>query len=227
MYTARVKFERGEEIRFISHLDMQRMVQRIMRRAQIPMKYSEGFNPHPKLAFAMALAVGMTSKCEYFDVELESPMEPEEMVERLNLKAPAGFKAVRAMVTEEKLPSLTSMVEESAYTIKGEALSGEKGQKILDNVKELLEKESILQRKRNKKGKYVEREIRPLIRQLEGSIAGKEVTLKARLASGSRQNLRPEVVLHLLDPERDLFDPSESVDLTRDFLGMENGEELF
>jgi radical SAM-linked protein len=70
VYTARIKFKREPDIRYISHLDMQRMVQRVLRRGGIPMKYSEGFNPHPKLAFAMAMGVGLTSDCEYVDVEL-------------------------------------------------------------------------------------------------------------------------------------------------------------
>lgn len=226
MFTARVKFERGEGIRYISHLDMQRMVQRILRRAHIPMKYSEGFNPHPKLAFAMALAVGMTSDCEYFDVELESRVEPEELVGRINDHAPAGFIARTAVVSEEKLPSLTSMVEESGYKITGKVITIAAAEDLIRQIRDVKERDSILQRKRNKKGKYAEREIRPLIRQLEGKVEGERFILQTVLASGSQENLRPEVVLDLLDPEKNIMDWEEGVTIKRVFLGKKNGKEL-
>lgn len=227
MYTARVKFERGEEIRYISHLDMQRMVQRILRRGQIPMKYSEGFNPHPKLSFAMALAVGMTSQCEYFDVELETRVEPEVFLQGVNAYSPKGFKVTKAFITDEKLPSLTSLVEESEYRITIPARSEEAADEILENMKKLLEQDQLLQKKRNKKGKYVERNVRPLIRSMVGERQEKLAIVVTSLACGSVENLRPEALFPLLDPEDTLIEVGEVLEIHRTFLGKARKEELF
>jgi radical SAM-linked protein len=190
------------------------------------MKYSEGFNPHPKLSFAMALAVGMTSTSEFFDVELEDHVAPEVLVEQINRFAPSGFEAKKAMITEEKLPSLTSMVEESGYVIEGKVLSDDAGKLLLQEVADILSKESILQRKRNKKGKYLDRDVRPLIRTLNAQLTGDTLKIQTLLATGSQENLRPEAVLILLDPEKSRFDWDEGVSIQRTFLGKLNGEEL-
>ena len=64
------RFEKGEAVRFVSHLDIQRTFQRAFRRANIPLAYSQGFNPHPQLSFATALSLGYTSEAEWFDVKL-------------------------------------------------------------------------------------------------------------------------------------------------------------
>ncbi|MBF7096512.1 TIGR03936 family radical SAM-associated protein [Alkalibacter mobilis] len=222
MYTARVKFKRGNEIRFISHLDMQRMVQRILRRAHIPMKYSEGFNPHPKLAFAMAMSVGMLSDCEYFDVELENHVDPDEMISRINKSSPEGFTAVNALVTNQKMQSLTSLIEESEYTINAKLLNSEDSKKLEDAVKTILGEESIKYRKRNKKGRYNEKEIRPLIKDLDLVIENSKIKLGMRLSTGSKENLRPDVVIGILDPEKILFDWEFGFLTKRTFLGKSN-----
>ena len=93
MATARMKFSKGEEVKYISHLDLQRTFQRALRRADIQIAYSQGFNPHPKLSFAMALAVGMTSEGEYVDVELAHPIDAKEMKERLNNLYPEVYES--------------------------------------------------------------------------------------------------------------------------------------
>ena len=68
MQRIRIKFNRGEEIKFISHLDITRLWERALRRAGVPLAYSQGFSPHPQLSFAVPLAVGMTSEAELLDI---------------------------------------------------------------------------------------------------------------------------------------------------------------
>ncbi len=68
MQRLRIRFSRGEEVKFISHLDLMRMWQRVMQRADIPLAYSEGFNPHPRLALAAPLPVGVTAQSELMDI---------------------------------------------------------------------------------------------------------------------------------------------------------------
>lgn len=71
MIKYRLKITKGEPIRYISHLDFAALMQRAICRSHLPAAYSEGFNPHMKIAFASALSVGITSTCEYMDLELK------------------------------------------------------------------------------------------------------------------------------------------------------------
>jgi radical SAM-linked protein len=226
VYTARIKFKREPDIRYISHLDMQRMVQRVLRRGGIPMKYSEGFNPHPKLAFAMAMGVGLTSDCEYVDVELAEKIEPEILLETVNKSAPRGFIALKAIVTEEKLPSLTSLIEESVYEISCLLNNIDRAEKLKKQVKSILDSESMIYRKRNKKGKWSDKEIRPMIKEIFVDAEGTLVKITARLATGSKENLRPEVVIDKIDFDKTIFNWDTGCAYHRLFLGKAGGEEI-
>ncbi len=110
-------FRKGEELRFISHLDIQRLVQRAMRRAKLPLSYSQGFNPHPVLSFASALAVGYTSDAEWMDVRLETDMPVEEFVSRINTALPRGLVVLRAQALEQTLPALTALIQRARYAV--------------------------------------------------------------------------------------------------------------
>ena len=108
-------FCKGEALRFISHLDVMRLMQRAMRRARLPVAYSQGFNPHPVLAFASALSVGYTSDAEWMDVELTEQVSPDAFVSRLNAQLPEGIRLLRAQEADEKLPALTALSQRADY----------------------------------------------------------------------------------------------------------------
>ena len=91
----RVKYKKEDEMIFISHLDLQRLLQRAFRRAKINLSYSEGFNPHPKMSYGNALALGVESQGEYVDIEIEDDIEVKEFLERINEQLPDGIKFVR------------------------------------------------------------------------------------------------------------------------------------
>lgn len=111
------RFEKGEAVRFVSHLDIQRTFQRAFRRANIPLAYSQGFNPHPQLSFATALALGYTSEAEWFDVKLAEDMAPERFQEAVNAVLPTGFRILEAQASEEKLPALTALMAASSHEV--------------------------------------------------------------------------------------------------------------
>ena len=98
MSSVRVKFFRGEEVKFISHLDLMKMYERALRRSGVPIAYSQGFNPHPQMVFGLPLSVGVTSESEYADFELEGNMDPGEFMQRLNGSLPEGIRIVDAAV---------------------------------------------------------------------------------------------------------------------------------
>lgn len=111
------RFEKGEAVRFVSHLDIQRTFQRAFRRANIPLAYSQGFNPHPQLSFATALALGYTSEAEWFDVKLAEEMDAARFCEAVNAVLPSGFRILEAQAAEDKLPALTALMAASYHEI--------------------------------------------------------------------------------------------------------------
>lgn len=108
-------FSKLEPVKFVSHLDMQRLFQRAFRRAELPLAYSKGFNPHPLLSFATAISVGFTSGGEYFDVILSEPVSPEEFTERVNAVLPEGVLISSAIDAGEFKASLTTLMRSAEY----------------------------------------------------------------------------------------------------------------
>jgi radical SAM-linked protein len=113
----RVTFTRGEEMKYISHLDVMRFWERALRRAEIPVAYSEGFSPHPQIALAAPLPVGVTSDAELMDVSLESVMTPAGFVERLTPQLPAAVRLLRVEEAGLNLPSLQAEVRAAEYEV--------------------------------------------------------------------------------------------------------------
>ena len=111
------QFHKGDELRFISHLDILRLMQRAMRRAGFPLTYSQGFNPHPLVSFASALALGYTSDAEWVDVKLNEDILPKDFKERLNSSLPAGLSISCAKVIKDSEKSLTMLLKQAAYRV--------------------------------------------------------------------------------------------------------------
>ena len=108
---------KGAELKYVSHLDLMRTLQRAFRRAEIPLAFSKGFNPHPLLSFATALSTGAWSEAEWFDVELTEPMEPEAFVSRVNGALPAGLSLSDGFVAPEGFGSLAAKMLAADYQV--------------------------------------------------------------------------------------------------------------
>ncbi|MTI68759.1 MAG: DUF2344 domain-containing protein [Firmicutes bacterium] len=197
MKTLRVKFKKCNELKYISHLDLMRLFQRAFRRANIPVKYSEGYNPHPKFSFATALAVGVSSDGEYMDVELIKDINPDVFIDKMNQVLPEGIKILKAKYTNSK-KSLMALLRWSTYVIElnFESITKEKMQSIIDDI---LSKEEILITKTKKKRKKVitrEVDIRPNIKDISILILKEnKAIIKTTLRTGSAGNLKPEVLV--------------------------------
>ena len=177
------KFTKGEEVKYISHLDMQRLLQRAFRRSELPIAYSAGFNPHPIMSIALALPVGVVSCAEYLDSELLSDITPDEFMRKINGALPVGVRVLRAEAAEKNM-SLTSLVEFAEYLIKAE------GKDIESKIQETLSKNEILEQKKGKSGMR-EIDIRPLIVKLEN----REDGIYALLKSSSAETLSPQLLI--------------------------------
>jgi radical SAM-linked protein len=92
----RLRFAKCGDLRLVSHLDIMRCLERMLRRAQIPMAASHGFNPRPKMTFALALGLGIEGRREVVDLELSEPMDPSELLQKLTAAAPPGFDWIDA-----------------------------------------------------------------------------------------------------------------------------------
>jgi radical SAM-linked protein len=118
MQRLRIRFSRGEEIKFISHLDIMRLWQRALHRAQIPLAYTEGFSPHPRLSLAAPLAVGITSQAELMDVFCSKWVSPHFFTDAVSQQLPAGIKIVQVFSVAPTMPSLQSQVGYAEYEVK-------------------------------------------------------------------------------------------------------------
>lgn len=120
MQRLRIRFSRGEEVRFISHLDIMRLWQRAFHRAGIPLAYSEGFTPHPRISLAAPLPIGVTSEAELMDVLVKRWVSPHFFTSAVSQQLPAGVAILQVHPVALTLPSLQSMVRYAEYVVEVE-----------------------------------------------------------------------------------------------------------
>jgi len=120
MQRLRLKFGRGEELKFLSHLDLMRLWERALRRAGLPLAYSEGFTPHPQIALAAPLLVGVTSDAELMDVSLSRWVSPQSFMAQIEKQLPLGITLLEAKPVGQNVPSLQSQVKFVEYTVEVE-----------------------------------------------------------------------------------------------------------
>ena len=220
----RVKYKKEDEMIFISHLDLQRLLQRAFRRAKINLSYSEGFNPHPKMSYGNALALGVESQGEYVDIEIEDDIEVKEFLERINEQLPDGIKFVKGQEIDPKTPSLSSIIVYGEYIFNLEVpLSKEF---VKSRVLNFVKSKEIIITKKNKKGKKVEVDIRPMIRNFDlVSLDDNRVTFVSTIATGSKANLNINILIpQILDMLNLDMDPREVGVLRRDLYKVEDGQ---
>lgn len=191
----RVRLGKGDEIRFVSHLGFMRAFERTVRRARIPVAYSGGYHPHPKISFATALGVGMTSEAEYLDMELNAAnsgdLSTQDVFERLQLAAPPGMPMIAVCASEGK-PALASRIEWASYRV--DVHAGVRPE-LEDAVLEFLSSDSAIAEVNTKSGRR-RADIRPMVREIRWSGSG---ALECTLACGGRAHLRPQDLIGHLD----------------------------
>lgn len=222
----RVKYKKEDEMIFISHLDLQRLLQRAFRRAKINLSYSEGFNPHPKMSYGNALALGVESQGEYVDIEIEDDIEVKEFLERINEQLPDGIKFVKGQEIDPKTPSLSSIIVYGEYIFNIDLEVPLSKEFVKSRVLNFVKSKEIIITKKNKKGKKVEVDIRPMIRNFDlVSLDDNRVTFVSTIATGSKANLNINILIpQILDMLNLDMDPREVGVLRRDLYAMEDGQ---
>ena len=185
---ARIKFRKNGVMKFIGHLDIMRYFQKAIRRAEIPIAFTSGYSPHMIMSFANPLGVGLTSDGEYFDIELTESIASKEAVRRLNEQMVDGMEIVGfVQIPDDKKSKGMSIVAGADY------LSSVKNGSLPEDLAEKLEafyaqNEICVVKKTKKSEKEVD--IRSMIYKLEC----RDGKIYMRVAAGSVQNLKPELV---------------------------------
>jgi radical SAM-linked protein len=160
----RITFAKGDALRYISHLDLARTWERVLRRAGLPVAYSQGFNPRQRFQIAAALPVGVVGRAELLDVWLVEPLSPEEILDRLGPALPSGLEVSRVVEVELRSPSLQSQMRTATY--RALVRSPEPVEAIQGRVQGLLQAPT-LPRRRHHKGAMQTYDLRPLIRTID------------------------------------------------------------
>ena len=113
----RIKFTKNGPIKYIGHLDVMRYFQKAIRRAELPVKYSDGFSPHQILSFAFPLSVGYTSEAEYFDIEMTEEVNIDYLISKLNEQMVSGISVSDAVLLPEKSENCMASVFAAGYIV--------------------------------------------------------------------------------------------------------------
>jgi radical SAM-linked protein len=194
----RITFAKQGPLRYTGHLDLHKLWERAARRAQLPLAYSRGFHPQPKINIAAALPLGFSSRCEVMDMRLEHEIQLEGVRETLQQTLPAGIQVLSVENADEGAPALQTQVASAEYQVMlTESIDAAELKRKIDSV---MGSESII---RERRGKTYD--LRPLIEELAltppdlhaGEGQGARVFM--RLAAREGATGRPEEVLDTLE----------------------------
>ena len=185
-----VTYSKTDHMRYTSHLDVQRTWERTLRRARLPLAYSQGFNKRPKINLAAALPLGFTSSCEIVEFWLDGNLDTSEIESRLKKAIPPGIEINKVAEIDPNMPKIPNLVKSADYYVE-----------LLDpvpdldhRISEIIAADTLPRERRNKR--Y---DLRPLIEDMKiESTPGEIHSLKMRLAARNGATGRPEEVLRAL-----------------------------
>lgn len=179
----RLRFSKQGQMKFIGHLDMVRYFQKVMRRSEVDVTYSEGFSPHQKMSFAAPLSVGVLSRGEYFDLEVNSTESSKVMLERINAQNAEGVEVLSYKLLPDDAKNAMSVVAGADYKVYTDLFN----QNMLDAF---MNQDQIIVLKKTKKSEK-EVDIKPLIYNIKLEDDG----IFMQVAQGSASNLKPDLVM--------------------------------
>ena len=186
-----IKFTKQGALRYTGHLDLHRLWERAARRAELPLAYSQGFHPQPKMSIAAALPLGFSSRCEVLDMRLERDIPVDGLRDKLQATLPTGIQVLTIEQTDDRGPALQTQVLSAEYEVHlREEVDGSDLKRKVDSV---MEAESIIRTRRGK-----EYDLRPLILSLDCDVQGEYPILHMLLAAKEGATGRPEEVLDTL-----------------------------
>lgn len=190
----RIKYTKTGVLRFIGHLDMMRLFQKAIRRAKLDVAYSKGFSPHQIISFAAPMPLGMTSEGEYFDGEFVSVTSTEDMCKRLNDTLPEGVRVLDIVkLPDDAKPSMAIVSASDYYIFRNDECEQDTMATLQSKLNTFNDLEEVLILKKTKSREEMS-DIKPFIYELKVYEDG----IYMLLASGSKDNLKPELVVEAL-----------------------------
>lgn len=198
-FRVRIKFAKLENLRFIGHLDLQRLFERALNRTGLPLRYTQGFSPKIRINIASALPLGFISSAEVFDFWLNAPVDLQEIREKLQAALPKDLQILDIQEIPNQAPSLQASVYLSEYSITLPDTYAQNN--IKAKLSHLLASETIPVERR---GKTVD--IRPMIKEWALFSKDGSTVLHLQMDSSATSNGRPDELLKLLD-----IDPADVI----------------
>lgn len=207
----RVKFKKTGKLQYISHLDLVRTMQKVIVRAGLPLWYTEGFNPKPKMVFAAPLSIGTESLTEFVDIRLFERMDVNEAMLRLNENMTSEMQVLEAYYPESKLTDLKWL----SYSI---VIKTNFASEILaKQCENALLAETVEIKKKTKSGNEATVNIRPLIKSVSVMFDGEYIRIFCTLSADASAFLNPEYVVKALSERCGILsDP----DLTKEYYSI-------
>lgn len=191
MRCVRIWFKKMGMSRYVSHLDLMRAMTRAIRRAKVPLWYTEGFNPHPYMTFSLPLSLGMESLCESMDIRIEGDSTNEEVFHMLEGAMPPGIEIIS--VDEPVFDPKKICYGEFDIIFECE----NKAQEVKNVIEEMLQRQELIVQKLGKKGRHkVLKDINLIefIKQYNVKTNGDRVKLNLILPAGSVTNVNPSLL---------------------------------
>ena len=223
----RFKFRKVGNLQFISHLDLQKAMAKVLVRAKAPLWYSKGFNPHPKLIFALPLSVGAQSECEYLDVRVERAMPPLELMEHINDELTEELRFLDAYYAQTKLEDIYWAEYDFEIVTEGA------DENLAREIEKILTAEQVIILKKAKdKYKNIffkEQDIAPYVRDVSVGFEDGAVKINAKLSASINQthpHINPETIVTMLKEKLGILSGDvtrEQYDIIRTRIYFEDG----
>lgn len=188
-----LKFGKTERLRYVSHLDLQRFMQRALNRTDLPIAWSQGFNPHPLMSFGSAMAMGWTSEYEVLEIRMAKDVSAEETAKQMSAALPPDLPVLSARVLDDRKSAPMALLRAADYMI---AVEGPDGAKIVSQIDDYMAMEHVMAMRKTKTGEK-EADIREMTHILKPDLREDNI-FYARLNLTERATLKPDLLVRTL-----------------------------
>ena len=191
-----LEFQKGDIVRHLGLLDLQRTMQRALRRSGLPIAYSKGFSPHIVMSFASALSSGIPGDAELLDVGLDGDITQQQCLEAMNRVLPPSLAVTRVRLVDDRYPKLGAALQQAQYRI---TLRGGGARAVAEAIDGFLAQEEIMALRKTKKSETMVN-IRPMIHELTAAYDGERdsAVLNARVSFVEAATLKPDLLMEAL-----------------------------
>ncbi|MFW6266327.1 MAG: TIGR03936 family radical SAM-associated protein [Halanaerobiales bacterium] len=217
----RIEFSKLDGVKYISHLELMDTIRRGLRRANFPVSYSKGYNPHIQLSLGQPLAVGMVGMAEYFDLDLEKKIEIDKFISGLNQSLPPSICINKARYVPDDVKSLQAVVNTAVYLIKMDFKKNIDEERTLNGFVNFPEIR-VVRRRRNKKDRIYD--LKPML--YNASVRDDNIW-EFTVSTGSSGNVRPSEIIKALSERYDEINEVPLVNVIREEMLVKKGNKFY